>query len=147
MKIRRKRLLSDNSIKAAAERDMLSMARNILTRSEVALVQIFNDHKMNLLDKDADYIIYSVCRSDGIGPLTKEQMDIHDKINPAINEIYDLLKIENLSQEQQQTIMFIIRFMMAVEMMFMMELFKNKRNQELAHDRIALEGMKAVGHA
>ena len=123
------------------------MTRAALTRSEDALLQIFNDHKMELLDKDADYIIYSVCRADGNGPLTKEQIDIHDRIAPAVNKIYDLLGIENLSREQHQTITFIIRFMMALEMLFMLELFKNKRNQELAYDRIALEGMKAVGNA
>jgi hypothetical protein len=147
MKIWQELLIKNNNNQATDELDMMSTTRAIMARSEDTLLQIFNDHKMELLDKDADYIIYSVCRSNGNGPLTKEQMDIHDKINPAINKIYDLLEIKNLSREQQQTILFIIRFMMALEMLFMMEFFKNKRNQELEHKKNMLEEMKTIGHA
>lgn len=128
----------------------MSITSEIVTKSETVLMQIFDEHKMELLEKDSDYIIQSVCGSSDHGPLTKQQMAIHNKINPAVHEICDMLKIEGQDTEQKQAILFIIRLMIVMKILFMIELFKNNRNQKLTHKnniKETLEEMETFGHA
>jgi len=123
----------------------------ILTKIEKTLKQIINDHKMTLLDKDVGYVIDTVCGSSGKGTPTECQVDIYNKINPTINEIYDLLGIANLSRQQQQDGLFVIRYMMVLKILFLMEYFKNMQNQNTIQKKsdvaAALEEMEALGNA
>ena len=50
-----------NKAKIAEPQDMMSTTRAILKESENTMMQIFDEHRLELLDKDADYIIHSVC--------------------------------------------------------------------------------------
>ena len=139
-----------DKVKVADAKDTMSITRAILKESDTTLLRIFDEYKMELLDKDSDYIIYSVCGSSEKGPLTKQQMAIHNHINPAINKMCDLLRIEELSEERKQTIRFVIRLMVALKILFMMEVFKNVRNQDLVHKgniQETLEKMETLGHA
>ncbi len=139
-----------NKAKIAEPQDMMSTTRAILKESENTLMQIFDEHRLELLDKDADYIIHSVCGLSQRGCLTKQQIDIHNKVNPAIVKIYEMLKLDKQTVEQEQSIMFIIRLTMVLKMLLMMELFRNRINQRnnLENTRQKeLEEMEACGHA
>lgn len=132
------------------EKEMMSHTRAILEISEKALLRIFDNHKQELLDKDRNYIIESICGTTGHGPLTEQQKAIHNQVSSAINGIYDLLRIDVLPQEQQQTILFIVRYMIVMKIMFMIELLKNKMNGKPDHQTSSMESleeMKVLGHA
>ncbi len=129
---------------------MMSTTRAILKESENALMQIFDEPRLELLDKDADYIIHSVCGLSEKGCITKQQIDIHNRINPAVVKIYDMLKLDKQTAEQEQSTMFIIRLTMVLKMLLMMELFRNRINQRSKLNNIRqkeLEEMEAFGHA
>jgi hypothetical protein len=132
------------------EKGMMSISDEILKIIDNTLLQIFIEHKLALLENDPGYVIQSVCGPNEREPLNQEQMTIHNQINPAIHKIYDMLKIEKLSREQKQTILFFIRFMMVLKILFMIELYKNNRHQKSAHKnkiKNKLEEMEACGHA
>ena len=130
---------------ASIEREMVT-ARTIMAVSEDTVSSIFDQYKMVLLDKNIDYVIYAVC---GATPLTREQMDIYRRVNLAVDKIYDLLKLDNLFREEKKDILLIIRSMLEVKILFMMELFKNNRNQKLAmkENLSSLKNIKSYGHA
>jgi hypothetical protein len=130
--------------------DVESTIAAILKNSGSVLFAVFDDHKLGLINKDTDYIIQAVCGVGVQGPLTEQQKAIHDKIAPAVAEICDLMQLGNLSKEKKQVVLFMIRFMMAMKILFMVELFKNKINGEMAlRETIgkSLEAMKTVGCA
>ena len=82
--------------------------------------------------------------------MTEQQKAIHHQVSSAINGIYDLLGIDVLPREQKQTILFIVRYMIVMKIMFMMELLKNKMNGKPDHQTSgmeSLEEMKILGHA
>jgi hypothetical protein len=102
------------------------------------------------LDKDPIYIISSVCGLDKRGPLTDQQRAIYDKIMPSVNGIFEVLRIKNLPEEQKAAILFIIRLLIVFKIMFMMELFKNKRTRIKTDEKNiqdALRDINTVGRA
>ncbi len=130
--------------------DAESIIAAILKSSGSVLFAVFDDHKLGLVDKDTDYIIQAVCGVGVQGPLTEQQKAIHDKIAPAVTEICDLMQLGDLPPEKKQVILFMVRFMMAMKILFMVELFKNKINGEAALRGVvekSLAGMKTVGCA
>jgi len=130
--------------------DVESTIAAILKSSGNVLFAVFDDHKLGLINKDTDYVIQAICGVGVEGPLTEQQKAIHDKIAPAVAEIYDLMHLGNLTPEKKQVVLFMIRFMMAMKILFMVELFKNKINGEVAlRETIgkSLEAMKTVGCA
>jgi hypothetical protein len=139
-----------NNVKVTDEKERMSTSGAILTVSENTLIQIFHEHKLELLEKDSGYIIESVYGARENGPLTEQQRAIHNKINPIVNKIYDMLKLKKETAEQKQTLQFFIRLNLVLKILLMIELFKNNSDQKSAHkNRIekTLEEMEACGHA
>ncbi len=139
-----------NQAGAATGENIMAMARTILTNSETIINRIFDDHKMGLLDKDPDYVIYSIFGMNVKRALTEEQMAIHRKIDPVICRMIDALEIQHLSASQKMAILFIVRLMMAHKLLFMIELFKNETSRQSAqkqHIQKMLKEMETVGHA
>jgi len=135
---------------AAGNENLIAYARTAMKKSDETILAIFNDHCLSLLDKNADYIIFSVCGADANGSLTSEQAAIFSRVNPAVMNIYNKLKLEAMSAEQQETILFIIRFLTALKILYMMEMFRNlKKDKEAMQKNVRkrLEEMDACGHA
>ena len=139
-----------NRDEIAAGENVMATASAIMTKSESILNRIFDDYKMMLLNKEPDFVIFSVFGMNRNGALTEEQSAIHGKIDPVVRHMIDIMGIEHMTAGQKMAILFIIRMMMAHKLLFMMELLRNATNRRSANRHAMqkkLEEMETLGHA
>jgi len=113
-----------------------------------AVNEIFMTYKAELLNESITYIVPAVWGAKKDGELTPLQREIHGRIAPVIEQVYEALALKNLNESQHFAIGFIIRGLIVSKMVYMVEAMKNrvdgKSRTEDEDDKI-LKHMEPMG--
>jgi len=88
--------------------------------------EIFISYKTRLLSEPIIYIVPAVWGAKKEGELEDTQKEINIKVIPVINELFDALRIRDLSGAQEFAIGFIIRGLIISKITYMIEAVRNR---------------------
>ena len=100
------------------------MAKTIGVLINNTAKEVFLSNKMTLLDEPLTFIVPAVWGAIKEGTLTGEQQNIHNAIEPVVQEILRALSAEQLSESQKYTIGFIIRDLIVSKVIYMIQIYK-----------------------
>jgi len=135
-----------NQKNAAA--NVTDMAKTIGPLVDDLSNKIFFAYRDILISEQITYIVPAVWGAAKDANLSEEQKDINQKVLPVIHQIFEILKIEKLTESQTFAIGFIVRGLIIAKITYMIEALKNKLISMEAHKKEALiKDIEPIGHA
>jgi len=128
--------------------DILSIAKIISPLIDDTANQIFGLYQLTLMKAPITYIVPAVWGALKGGEPDATQMEINQRIEPAIAKIFDVLKLEGLDASQKFAIGFLIRGLFISKIAYMIEVLKNRSiEKHIASDSNILSGIEPLGNA
>ena len=126
MKILRKLLL--RCLKREEPEDVMKITKVIGPLIDKTANEIFMSFHARLLTEPITYIVPAVWGAKKEGELEDTQKEMNTQIIPVIKELFDALKIQDLSGAQQYAIGFLIRGFIISKITYMIEAYKSRSN-------------------
>ena len=120
-----KKLFSPKTAPRKAVFEDGDLAKNIGMLLNNTAKDVFLSNKMTLLDEPLTFIVPAVWGATKEGILTETQKDIHNAIDPVVQEILKSLSAEQLSDSQKYAIGFILRDLVVSKIVYMIQIYKN----------------------
>jgi hypothetical protein len=133
-----------------SDENIMKIANCIGPLLDGAVHDIFTEYRTKLLPEPITYIVPAVWGAKKDGELTPVQKEIHARIMPVINKVFDSLLIKDLNSDQEFAIYFLIRSIIIAKITFMIEAFRNRLNErtiEVQHLKDTLIHFKPAGNA
>ncbi|MBU2550649.1 MAG: hypothetical protein KKB20_19730 [Proteobacteria bacterium] len=105
--------------------DVLDLSKRITPLVDDTVNQVFHAHARLLIAEPIAYIVPAVWGAAKGVELTEVQREIHARISPAVQEIFKLLDLKDISQQQAFAIAYLIRGLFIAKITYMIEAFKN----------------------
>jgi SOS response regulatory protein OraA/RecX len=130
--------------------DIMGIANVIGPLLDGIVHEIFIDYRKELLSEPIIYIVHAVWGAKKEGELTPSQKEINARVIPVINKVFDSLQMENLRDDQEFALYFLIRGSIISKMTYMIEAFRNKLKERTLDEQAlkdALLHFKPIGNA
>jgi hypothetical protein len=121
------------------------LAKNIGMLLNDTAKDVFLSNKMTLLEKPLTFIVPAVWGATKEGILTETQKNIHNAIDPVVQEILNSLSAEQLSDSQKYAIGFILRDLVVSKIVYMIQIYKNALQGVVDTENIDLVNTSPVG--
>ena len=109
---------------------------------------IFLSYRDILINEPITYIVPAVWGAAKDAELTPEQIGINRKIVPVINQIFMTLQLDNLNENQNFAIAFMIRGLIVAKITYMIEALKNRlMSLDVKRRDFLIKNMEPMGHA
>ncbi|MEN6318671.1 MAG: hypothetical protein ABFD82_07945 [Syntrophaceae bacterium] len=130
--------------------DIMGIANVIGPLLDGVVHEIFIAYRAELLSESIIYIVPAVWGAKKEGELTSTQKEIHARVIPVVNKVFDSLQMENLRGDQEFALYYLIRGIIISKMTYMIEAFRNKLKEKTLDEQAlkdALLHFKPIGTA
>ncbi|MBI9074474.1 MAG: hypothetical protein JEZ02_03605 [Desulfatibacillum sp.] len=112
--------------------DITHMGRTVANKIDNLVMDIFNAHQGRLCFEPSGFIVPAVWGGQERGELSPVQLEIYQKVAPAIDEIIENLKLKKLDDNQEYAIGLMLRWILISKITHMVELRKKRRIDNLS---------------
>lgn len=126
--------------------DPTSLAARINPLLDQLNHRVFLEHQASLLNRPIDFVVPAVWGARKDGPLSPEQMEIHQKVLPVIQEVFRILDLQGLSEPQRFAVDFLLRGLIINRLTYTIETARN-RGLRTTPGAACLENLEPVGTA
>jgi hypothetical protein len=109
-----------------AEANVTDIAKTIGPLLDDLANNIFLKYRDTLIAEPITYIVPAVWGAAKDANLSDEQKDINLRVVPVVQQVFEILHIENLSEAQTFALGFIVRGLIISKITYMIEALKNK---------------------
>ena len=132
----------------SSEAYVTDMAKTIGPLLDDLANNIFFTYRDILIAEPITYIVPAVWGAAKDTNLSKDQREINLRVVPVIQQVFEILNIENLSDAQTFAIGFIVRGLIISKITYMIEALKNKLVSLDVHKQDPLiKDIEPMGHA
>ena len=123
-----KKLFKENP---QTNQDITYLGRTVANKIDNLVMDIFNAHQGRLCFEPNGFIVPAVWGGQERGELSPVQMEIFQKVAPAIDEIIGRLNLKKLDESQEYAIGLMLRWILISKITHMVELRKKRRIDNL----------------
>ena len=106
--------------------DLLFITKKIGPIIDNISSEIFVSYSLELLSQPITYIVPAVWGASETKQLTDNQLEMHNKINPAITKILEAFDYKSLTQSQRFALGYIVRGLIISKITYMIEAVKHQ---------------------
>ncbi len=128
--------------------DVTFLGRSVANKIDNLVMDVFNAHQGRLCFEPNGFIVPAVWGGKERGELAPVQMEIFQKVAPAIDDIIEVLKLKRLDESQEYAIGLMLRWILISKITHMVELRKKRRIDNLGSTTTGLyhlDSMEPMG--
>ncbi|SHK49206.1 hypothetical protein SAMN02745216_03556 [Desulfatibacillum alkenivorans DSM 16219] len=112
--------------------DITHLGRVVANKIDNLVMDVFNAHQGRLCFEPNGFIVPAVWGGREKGELSPVQEEIYQKVEPAIDEIIERLKLKKMDESQEYAIGLMLRWILISKITHMVELRKKRRIDNLS---------------